>query len=561
MPVARVEDDEILFVDENKDGFDDNLQGPGAVEQPLAAGQLSNQPTEPQPQVPTPAEKQPGATATLESLLDDNKKQVYDMQERGNTAAAPLIDRANRLETSERDLDRQSNANLFAGIANSISTGLDGATSFKDRRMDNSEARKQNTQVAENVTKEQAARQAISEKLRARAEQERNRELNNRMVGANAESELNKVSQNKLEAPLELKTKSNQVKVQDNALADRDAALAKAARENSADSEESKQFREAYKLANPALANMVSNSMSKAALSQIAPMFADKYERDFKDKKLNAEAAQAKINGKDPAMRDAKSNASRNAREVFKQRYPNANLDNFENFSADDIADATKSMDSGEIYGIKSKAIEEKSRLSEERVKAAEEKAKVKLSSEDRKDLQKVSERYMKEMLPERKRSLSKVMSLLNGKNAENLAGIGLFEGTLKLHGLTPEGRELAQAIQVVVNAKLKKDSGSSVTSNELTRAMGAVGYGAWKTEAELRNGMRALLEQAQVEEATLRAGFKPEVLAVFDNSVVSERAKGSEEGSSTTSSGSGTPGSDEKVIKADDMPTLKKRG
>lgn len=214
MPVARLDDEDdykMKFVDEDGDGFDDNLQGPDAIPQPLAEGQLSNQPEEP----PTfekvqPYEDVPNPT-TLPGAMDANTQEVETLALKGMKEAKPLEERANRLATSERDLDNNANLNLLTSIGNDISIGLDGATQFKDRKMDNSAARQANTAYMDTRTAQQKAKQAVADRLRTRAESTKSQYLKERNDKNALTNTLNTTSKDRFNAPVDFQNKLDEI--------------------------------------------------------------------------------------------------------------------------------------------------------------------------------------------------------------------------------------------------------------------------------------------------------------------------------------------------------------
>lgn len=110
--------------------------------------------------------------------------------------------------------------------------------------------------------------------------------------------------------------------------------------------------------------------------------------------------------------------------------------------------------------------------------------------------------------IPDMTQTVQQIFSLLP-ETGQDIPGYGKT-AALPDFILSSSGKDLRQAIQKLINVKLKNRSGAAVTPPEFERFKKELGEGVLRTDDQLRNGlanaMRALIEQSN----NIYAGFSP---------------------------------------------------
>lgn len=89
----------------------------------------------------------------------------------------------------------------------------------------------------------------------------------------------------------------------------------------------------------------------------------------------------------------------------------------------------------------------------------------------------------------------------------EDIPGVGAT-GFMPRMFLSSDGKNVRQSVDALQNIVLKARSGGAVTPQEATRMLNELGYGATRSDAELRVGIRNVLSQLNAKKQGILAGF-----------------------------------------------------
>lgn len=134
------------------------------------------------------------------------------------------------------------------------------------------------------------------------------------------------------------------------------------------------------------------------------------------------------------------------------------------------------------------------------------------------KDVGKISDKLEKHGIPKAVATLKEVDSLMEGIDSDkkDLPGFGLLGGLTPDFATSTEGQKLRQAVQRLANIELKDRSGAAVTDQEYARFKKEFGSGTWKTEAQLRNGLRMYRDVLDRVTREVQAGSPKAALAEY---------------------------------------------
>lgn len=92
----------------------------------------------------------------------------------------------------------------------------------------------------------------------------------------------------------------------------------------------------------------------------------------------------------------------------------------------------------------------------------------------------------------------------------EDIPGFGPLAGGLPDIMVSQSGKDLRQSVHQLFNTELRSRSGTAVTDNELQRLKAEFGTGKWKTDEQLRTGVRQYLLRLQEIARNEDAGVSP---------------------------------------------------
>jgi hypothetical protein len=110
---------------------------------------------------------------------------------------------------------------------------------------------------------------------------------------------------------------------------------------------------------------------------------------------------------------------------------------------------------------------------------------------------------------------LEHIHTILDAK--EDVPGYGMTAAAPDF-AISKEGQDLRQSVGNLFNIELRNRSGQAVTDSELQRLKGEFGQGGWKTDRQLREGIRLYESRLKEVIKNINAGERPEVIDEYTN-------------------------------------------
>jgi hypothetical protein len=131
-------------------------------------------------------------------------------------------------------------------------------------------------------------------------------------------------------------------------------------------------------------------------------------------------------------------------------------------------------------------------------------------------DVNKLSTTYDKSGIPSAVSVIQNLERLIPEKG--DIPGYGRVAGMLPDAMVSAEGEDVRQAVSTLFNIELKDRSGAAVTDQELNRLKKEFGQGSWKSDDQLRKGIKAYKERLKEVIRNIDAGFTPEAREEYKN-------------------------------------------
>lgn len=238
--------------------------------------------------------------------------------------------------------------------------------------------------------------------------------------------------------------------------------------------------------------------------------------RSAKDKELARKKALAEIED-EKKLSDPNSDISKFVLSEYKRLFPTSKLPN--NMSAKQLKDMGINVGTLAGYDESNKTrreLAEQNRIAREEAK----KDKLELKQKDKldKDIEKHSKKLKDSGIVEAVNNLNTIDKLMGDIDSDkkDLPGYGLLGGLTPDFLQSKEGVQLRQAVQALVNVKLKDRSGAAVTEPEYERFKKEFGTGSWSTEQQLRNGLRQYRNILDSVTREIEASSSPEAISEY---------------------------------------------
>lgn len=176
-------------------------------------------------------------------------------------------------------------------------------------------------------------------------------------------------------------------------------------------------------------------------------------------------------------------------------------------------------------YFLGKDKVREQSRLQGEKIQASKEAAKTRSDfaraisggkAEERKneklnrDTQELSERLNKAGLDELASVSEQIRSLFDLEGNADIPGAGMTAAAPD-YLISKQGQDVRQAVAALKNIILRARSGGAVTPQEEKRFLEEIGIGATRSDAQLRAGIKNVLNRLQAKQQNILAGFGDE--------------------------------------------------